>query len=131
MKKESNPPPNFKKPPPPPAPPRPMRSSLSELLDLQPQNIDGEKLAIYSACSELLQMDQSFKDFGDSFTGDEFSDYHKAWQDKINYLLKITKAVCGEPIKKEDMTCFTCKDSAECASAWDLYNTSGECLAGK
>ena len=28
-------------------------------------------------------------------------------------------------------TCDDCEDNKECKYAWDMYNTDGDCLAGK
>ena len=36
-----------------------------------------------------------------------------------------------EPPKKEELTCFTCRDNSTCPYAWDDYNTDGDCLAEK
>ncbi len=33
--------------------------------------------------------------------------------------------------KPEDFTCWRCKEESECMSAWDLYNTGGDCLEEK
>lgn len=30
--------------------------------------------------------------------------------------------------KKEDLTCFYCRDNVTCPHAWDAYNTDGDCL---
>jgi hypothetical protein len=31
-------------------------------------------------------------------------------------------------IRKEDLTCFYCRDCDTCPCAWDTYNTDGDCL---
>lgn len=31
----------------------------------------------------------------------------------------------------EDFRCFYCKEEPTCPSAWDLYNTGGDCLEEK
>jgi hypothetical protein len=33
--------------------------------------------------------------------------------------------------KREEMTCFTCKENITCPYAWDWYNIGGDCLAEK
>lgn len=37
----------------------------------------------------------------------------------------------GQAEKLEDFTCHTCDAKAACPSAWDLYNTGGDCLEEK
>ncbi len=51
MKKGSNPPPTFKKPPPPPAPPRPLGSACSDLLNAIRVAKDKVRVAKKERCS--------------------------------------------------------------------------------
>ena len=37
----------------------------------------------------------------------------------------------GKPSKAQDFTCYQCNDSHNCRSAWDWYNTNGDCLESK
>lgn len=35
------------------------------------------------------------------------------------------------PIAPEEFTCWNCKQHGDCESAWDAYNTDGDCLEMK
>lgn len=47
----------------------------------------------------------------------------------------IDKQLEGEPVytrpAPEDFRCFNCRSEPTCPSAWDLYNTGGDCLEEK
>ena len=34
-------------------------------------------------------------------------------------------------LKMKDLTCYKCKEWAECKCAFDLYNTNNDCLMSK
>lgn len=56
--------------------------------------------------------------------------------DKYKRALKlIDKQLEGEPVytkpAPEDFRCFNCRSEPTCPSAWDMYNTGGDCLEEK
>lgn len=62
--------------------------------------------------------------------------YGKIEDNKRKRALKlIDKQLEGEPVytkpAPEDFRCFNCRSEPTCPSAWDLYNTGGDCLEEK
>lgn len=60
----------------------------------------------------------------------------REWNKKTKRALKlIDKQLEGEPVytrpAPEDFRCFNCRSEPTCPSAWDLYNTGGDCLEEK
>ena len=82
-------------------------------------------------CAELTQIDQSFDDFGDDYSADEFSNFVAVRSKIVERIKSISVLSNGEPVKKKDMTCVGCSEVDTCGYVWDFYNTSGECLANK
>ena len=48
-----------------------------------------------------------------------------------NERFKQTPDHQGEVVKREDFTCNRCVHEPYCPSAWDFYNTDGDCLESK
>ncbi|MEN6550163.1 MAG: hypothetical protein ABFE07_29315 [Armatimonadia bacterium] len=62
----------------------------------------------------------------------------------MNFWLKVAETYASRPLEEgpeledpehwiehQDYTCSRCGAEAECEYAYDLYNTSGDCLAEK